>query len=114
MEKTYMAYLFLAIAIAGELVGTVLLKFADGFTRFWPSFGSILAYSICFLFFSKCLQNINLSIAYSTWSAIGILVSTIISVIIFKQGITFLGIIGLALIVIGVAILNFFGTVPTA
>jgi small multidrug resistance pump len=108
-----MAYLFLAIAIAGELVGTTLLKFADGFTKFWPSFGSILAYTVSCLFLSKCLQNINFSIAYATWSAVGILVTTIISFFIFKEGISFAGIIGLVLIVAGVAVLNLFGAKPS-
>lgn len=108
-----MPYFFLAMAIAGELAGTTLLKFADGFTKFWPAFGSILAYTLSCLFLSKCLQNINFSIAYATWSAVGILVTTIISIFILKEGISFLGIVGLALIVAGVVILNLFGAKPT-
>jgi len=106
-----MPYLFLAIAIFGELAGTTLLKYADGFTRFWPSFGSIFAYAVSCFFLSKCLQNINLSIAYATWSAIGVLVTTVISVAIFKEGISIAGILGLILIIVGVVILNLFGSV---
>lgn len=105
-----MAYLFLTIAIIGELAGTTLLKYADGFTKFWPSFGSVIAYVLSFFFLSKCLQNINLSIAYATWSAVGILITTMISVVILKEGISFAGILGLSLIVVGVVILNLFGS----
>jgi len=52
-------YLFLAIAIMGELVGTTLLKYSDGFTKIIPTIGSILAYIVSFFFLSKALQNID-------------------------------------------------------
>ena len=104
-----MAYLFLAIAIAGELIGTTFLKISYGFTKLVPSLECILAYSVCFFFFSKALLNINLSIAYATWCGVGIIVSTIISVFIFKQGISMMGVFGIALIVIGTVLLNLYG-----
>jgi small multidrug resistance pump len=104
-----MAYLFLTIAIIGELTGTTFLKFSFGFTKLIPSVECILAYAVCFFFFSKALLNINLSIAYATWCGVGIIVSTIISVLIFKQGISLLGILGILLIVIGTILLNLFG-----
>jgi len=57
-----MEYLFLGIAIAGEFVGTTLLKYSNGFTKLIPSIGSLTAFVLCFYFLSKSLQNINLSI----------------------------------------------------
>ncbi|MDD3173846.1 MAG: multidrug efflux SMR transporter [Herbinix sp.] len=109
-----MEYLFLGIAIAGELLGTTMLKYSSGFTKILPATGSILAYIVSFVFLAKSLDKINFSIAYATWSALGILVTTIISVAIFKEKITLVGVGGLVLIVIGVVILNFFGGVSKA
>lgn len=102
--------LFLAIAIGGELIGTVFLKYTEGFTKLWPSLVTIISYSICFFCFSKALLHINLSVAYAVWSGLGIVVSTLASVFLFKQGITPAGIVGIVLILIGVVVLNVFGS----
>ena len=110
----FMQYLFLGIAIAAELIGTTLLKYSDGFTKYLPAGASLLAYGISFVFLAKALEKINFSIAYATWSALGILVTTIISVAIFKEKITLAGVGGLVLIIIGVVILYLFGGVSEA
>lgn len=105
-----MAYLYLAIAIVGELIGTTYLKYSDGFTKLWPSVISIVSYGLCFFIFSKSLQSINLSVAYATWSAVGLIVTSLISVFIFKEGITPAGIAAIVMITAGVVVLNLYGT----
>jgi len=105
-----MPYVFLGIAIVSELIGTTSLQYSVGFTKAVPSACSILAYTVSCFFLSKCLQSINLSIAYATWCALGILATTLISIFVFKKGITSAGVIGLILIIAGVTILNFYGT----
>ncbi len=102
--------LLLAIAIGGELIGTTFLKYTEGFTKLWPSIITILSYGICFYAFSKALTHINLSFAYAVWSGLGIVVATLVSVFLFKESITPAGIGGIVLILIGVVILNMFGT----
>jgi Membrane transporters of cations and cationic drugs len=103
-------YLFLAVAIVGELVGTTFIAYSQGFTKPLPSVVCTVAYCISFYFFSKALLNINLSIAYATWCGVGIVVSTLISVLIFKQAISAWGVMGIVLIVIGTVLINLFGT----
>jgi len=111
-QEDFMGYLYLTLAIAGELVGTTFLKYSEGFTKLWPSLTSIVSYTLCFFFFSKCLLTISLSIAYATWCAVGLIAATLISVFIFKEGITFAGIIAIGMITVGIVILNLYGT-PT-
>lgn len=106
-----MEYVFLAIAIVLELVATTLLKFSNGFTKLLPTLSCIIAYVICFFCLSKALNKINLGIAYALWSGIGIVVTTIISSILFKQEISLLGVLGVILIISGCVILNLFGSV---
>lgn len=105
-----MEYFYLAIAIAGELIGTVYLKHSAGFTKLIPSLISITSYGLCFFFFSKSLLNINLSIAYASWSAVGLVVTTLLSVLLFKEGITAAGVFAIIMITIGVVILNLYGS----
>lgn len=105
-----MPYLYLAFAIILELSGTSLLKYTKGFTVFLPTMICLFCYGFCFFFFSKCLDQLNLGIAYAIWCGIGIVVSTLLSVFIFKETITPLGILGIFLVLIGVILLNVQGT----
>lgn len=102
-------YLWLAAAIAAELVGTTLLKSADGFTRLWPTLGCIAAYVFCFFCLSRALHTVPLSIAYATWCALGIVAASLISVFAFREHLSAAGIAGIALVVAGVVILNLWG-----
>lgn len=105
-----MGYLFLGIAIVAELLGTTFLKYSDGYSKPLPTLISILSYALCFYIFSKSLQTINLSVAYATWSAVGLIITTLISVFIFREGITGIGICAILLITVGVVLLNLYGT----
>ena len=89
-----MGYFYLMIAIAGELMGTTALKASEGFTKIVPTAITLLCYGTCFLFLAKSLQYVPLSIAYATWSGVGVIAATLISVFLFKEGINTIGIIG--------------------
>ena len=102
--------IFLAIAIGGELLVSTFLKYTEGFTKLWPSLITILSYGICFYCFARALEHLNLSFAYAVWSGLGIVVSTLVSVFLFKEGVTPAGVFGILLILAGVVILNLFGT----
>ena len=109
-QETIMEYVLLGIAIFFEILASSLLHTSKGFTQFWPSLGCIVFYSICFFAFSKALLKIDLGIAYATWSAVGIICTTIIGVLIFDQKITGIGVVGVLLIIIGCIILNLYGS----
>ena len=100
----------LTICIAAELCATVLLKATEGFTRLWPSVACILLYSISFYLLSKCLQYMNLSVVYATWSAVGIVLTTLLSVLVYHERLSGFGYVGLLLCLAGVLLLNLCGT----
>ena len=104
-----MPYLLLSLAIALELLGTSLLKATKGFTVLRPTCICLLCYGLCFFFFSRALNHLNLSIAYATWCGIGIVVSALLSVFLYKEALTTAGIIGIGFVLVGVIILNLFG-----
>ena len=105
MNLTY-AYIFLAFAIVLEVLGTSFLKDTDGFTRLYPSLFVLLAFCICIYLMSHTMKFIPVGITYATWSGLGIVAITIISVFKYKQIPNIPTIIGLGLIVIGVTIVN--------
>lgn len=101
-------YLFLALAIIGELIGTNLLKMSMGFTKILPTIGSLISFALCFYFLSIAMVKIPLNIAYANWSALGILATTAIASLIYKEQINVMSMIGIVFIIIGVVMLNLF------
>ncbi|OZB98696.1 multidrug efflux SMR transporter [Paenibacillus sp. XY044] len=104
-----MSYLFLAISIASELVGTSMLKASQGFTKLVPTVVSLAAFVCSFYFISLALKAIPLNSAYAIWSGLGTVLTVIISVAIWKEKINTASVVGISLIVIGVVVLNLFG-----
>ncbi|HMU98859.1 MAG TPA: multidrug efflux SMR transporter [Chitinophagales bacterium] len=103
-----MGYVYLALAIILEVLGSSLIKVSDGFTKIIPTSIMLIAYVTCFYFLSLTLKTIPLGIAYAIWGGLGIVLTAIISVVIFKQNLDLPAILGIALIVSGVFIMNFF------
>ncbi len=101
-------YLYLTIAIIGELVGTSALKVSDGFSRFFPSVVAIASYGVAFYFLSLCLRSMPIGVVYAIWSGVGITIIVLIGWLFFKQSLDLAAIIGIGLIVIGVVVLNVF------
>ena len=101
-------YLFLALAIIGELIGTNLLKMSMGFTKILPTIGSLISFALCFYFLSIAMVKIPLNIAYANWSALGILATTAIASLVYKEQINVMSMIGIGFIIIGVVLLNLF------
>lgn len=108
-----MKYLYLALAIVLEVLGSSFMKASDGFSKLLPTTITIIAYIACFFFFSQALKSIPLGIAYAIWGGLGIVLTALISVIIFKQSLDLAAIIGIILIVAGVFVMNFFSKSST-
>jgi len=105
MNLTY-AYIFLALGIGFELISTSFLKDTNGFTNFYPSLIVITALCVCLYLMSHTMKFIPVGIVYASWAGLGIVGITIIAVIKYKQIPNIPTIIGLALIVIGVAVVH--------
>lgn len=103
-----MKYLFLALAIISEVVGSSFLNASNQFTKLIPSAITVVAYLLCFYFLSIALKSIPLGTAYAIWGGLGIVLTAIISVIVFKNKLDIGAIIGISLIVAGVVVLNVF------
>ncbi|MGO2358977.1 MAG: DMT family transporter [Mesonia sp.] len=103
-----MKYLLIAVAIILEVIGSSCMQMSNGFTKVVPTSITIIAYITCFYFFSQALKYIPLGIAYAVWAGLGIVLTAIVSVIVFKQKIDFPSILGMVLIVSGVVVMNLF------
>ena len=98
--------MFLILAVAFEVLSTSFLKDTNGFTKLYPSLIVITALCICLFLMSHTMKFIPVGIVYASWAGLGIVGITIIAVIKYKQIPNIPTIIGLSLIVVGVAVVH--------
>lgn len=99
-------WIFLCVAIIAEVIATSALKSSEGFSKPIASVIVVLGYMIAFYCLSLTLKTIPVGIAYAIWSGVGIVLVTTIAWIVFGQKLDVWGIIGIALIMSGVLVLN--------
>jgi small multidrug resistance pump len=105
-----MGKLYLAVAIISEVIGTSALKASAGFSRPLPILIVVLGYGMAFYFLSLTLRTVPVGIAYAIWSGVGIVLITLIGMLWFRQSLDLPALLGMALIVLGVVVINFFST----
>lgn len=108
-----MAYVYLLIAIIGEVVGTILLKEINGITSWIPLVGSIIGFALSLFFFSLSFRTIPMNIAYALWSSLGTLLMIVLSVVIWNETFSAGTITGILFIVVGIWVLQLFGSKKT-
>ncbi|MDX2274631.1 MAG: multidrug efflux SMR transporter [Hyphomonadaceae bacterium] len=101
-------YLYLAAAIALEVIGTSFLKLTDGFRNWLPTTVVAISYAGTFYFMSLAIKTMPVGIVYAIWSGVGIVLIALIGWIAFKQALDLAAICGMALIVAGVIVINTF------
>jgi small multidrug resistance pump len=101
-------YVWLAIAIVAEVIGTSALRASEGFSRLWPSLVVVAGYGVAFYCLSMTLKSMPVGIVYAIWSGVGIVLITLVAIVLYRQVPDLAAIAGLGLIVAGVAVLNLF------
>jgi small multidrug resistance pump len=105
------AWTYLGIAIVAEVIATSALRAAAGFTRPVPSAIVVVGYGIAFYFLSLTLQTIPVGVTYAIWCGVGIVLITLVAWLMYGQALDAAAILGLALIMAGVVVLNVFSRV---
>jgi small multidrug resistance pump len=106
MNPTLTAYGALAAAIVLEVIGTTLLQKSAQFTKLLPTAGMVMFYVASFYLLSQALKGMPLGIAYAMWGGLGIVLTALISVFYLKQSLDMAALVGIALIVAGVIVMN--------
>ena len=101
-------YLALGIAIVAEVIATTALKSSDSFSRLVPSLICIVGYGCALYFLTVTMKSIPTGVTYAIWSGLGIVLISITSFFFHQQKIDAAGILGMALIIAGVVVLNLF------
>lgn len=104
-----MYWIYLILAIVLEVAGTTNMKLSQGFANIVPSILIFVFYGLSFIFLTMALKKIDVSVAYAIWAGLGTALIAAIGFIYFKEVVTGIKLISIALIVIGVVGLNLSG-----
>jgi quaternary ammonium compound-resistance protein SugE len=98
-----MAWLVLIVAGLFEVAWAVGLKYAEGFTRLWPSVGVVVALALSMALLGVALRTLPLGTAYAVWTGIGTVGTAILGIALFREPATAGRLVCMGLIVAGIA-----------
>jgi len=101
-------WLTLILAIVAEVIATSTMKSTNEFTSFWPSVVVVLGYGAGFYFMAISMRVLPVGIIYAIWAGMGIVLVSIIGWIVYQQALDLEAMIGIALIIAGVIVINVF------
>ena len=103
------SYTFLALAVLLGVTSNSFAKNAEGFTLLFPSIITGITIVLCMYALSMVMKNIPMGITYASFAGLTIIATVIVGIIRFDQTPNLYSIIGLALIIAGVLMVNLLG-----
>ena len=101
-----MAWVYLFAAGVLEVVWAFLMKASDGFTKPWPTIGTIAFMIVSFGLLSMAMRTLPLGTAYTIWTGIGAVGAFVVGIAVLGEPITPLRIGGAVLIISGLVVLK--------
>ena len=103
-----MHYIYLAIAVLAEVLGTSLLKSTDGFSKPGPTVLVLFSYVTAFWMLSLVLKSISVAVVYAIWCGSGIVLIALVGWLILKQPLDAAALAGIGMILGGVLVIQLF------
>lgn len=105
-----MGWLYLILAIGFEVFATTMMKLSNGLSALVPTVLMFVGYIVCFALLALSLKQIEVSVAYAIWSALGIVLISIIGIFYFQEHFSYQKLISIIVIVAGVVSLKLSST----
>ncbi|HBN53271.1 MAG TPA: quaternary ammonium compound-resistance protein SugE [Stenotrophomonas sp.] len=97
-----MAWIYLLVAGLFEVVWAIGLKYTEGWTRLWPSVGTLAAMVVSFWCLSQSLKSIPIGTGYAIWTGIGAVGAAALGIVLFGDSASWPRLLCIGLIVSGV------------
>jgi quaternary ammonium compound-resistance protein SugE len=97
-----MAWIYLLVAGLFEVVWAIGLKYTEGWTRLWPSVGTLAAMAVSFWCLSQSLKSIPIGTGYAIWTGIGAVGAAALGIVLFGDSASWPRLLCIGLIVSGV------------
>lgn len=97
-----MNWLTLTLAGLFEIGWAIGLKYSDGFTRLWPSIGTVLAMAISLGLLGIAMKSLPVGTAYAVWVGVGAVGTVILGIVLFDEPANAGRLLSMALILAGI------------
>ena len=97
-----MSWFILVVAGLLEVGWAIGLKYTEGFTRFWPSIGTIAAMTFSVVLLALAMKSLPVGTAYAVWVGVGAVGTVILGVVLFGEPANAARMISVALIIAGI------------
>jgi quaternary ammonium compound-resistance protein SugE len=103
-------WIMLLIAAAFEVVWAIGLKYTEGFTRLWPSVGTLLAMAASMYLLARAAQGLPIGTAYAVWTGIGAVGTAVVGMLMLNESRHWMRLVCIGFIILGVVGLKTFAT----
>ncbi|MCA9474039.1 MAG: quaternary ammonium compound efflux SMR transporter SugE [Nitrospira sp.] len=97
------AWTLLVVAGIFEIIWATGLKYTDGFTRLWPSVGTVMAMAVSMICLSLAFRVIPMGTAYTVWTGIGAVGTVLLGILLFDEPKNAARLVCITLIIVGIA-----------
>ncbi|WP_287129324.1 quaternary ammonium compound efflux SMR transporter SugE [Candidatus Cyanaurora vandensis] len=80
-----MAWIYLVLAGLFEIGWAVGLKYTDGFTKLWPSVGTVAAMVASFFLLAQALKSLPIGTGYAVWTGIGTVGTAVLGMVLLGE-----------------------------
>ena len=105
-----MPWILLITAALFEIVWAMGLKYTEGFTRLWPTVGTVAAMIVSVVLLAMASKSLPIGTAYAVWTGIGAAGAVIFGIVLFKDTATLVRLACVGMILLGVVGLKVAGT----
>ncbi len=109
-----MAWVVLFVAGVLEIGWAVGLKYTEGFTRLWPTVGTVLSMVASLALLGVAVRTLPLGTAYAVWTGIGTVGTAVLGIVLFREPATAMRLVCIGLIVAGIVGLKLAAAPPPA
>ena len=97
-----MAWFFIVVAGVFEVTWAIGLKYAEGFSRFWPSVITLAALAFSMIFLAQAVRTLPIGTAYAVWTGIGAIGTATLGIILFGESRDLVRLASILLIIAGI------------
>lgn len=97
-----MAWAMLLVAGLFEVAWAIGLKYTEGFTRLWPSVGTIAAMAVSVVLLGGAMRTLPVGTAYAVWTGIGAVGTVALGILLFREPATVARLACVGLIIAGI------------
>lgn len=97
-----MAWIILLIAGVFEVAWAIGLKYTDGFTRLWPTVGTVVAMVLSVVLLGLAVKSLPVGTAYAVWTGVGAVGTAVLGIVLMGEPANAGRLVSLGLIVAGI------------